>query len=218
MTELSLEDHELIRRYLAGGLTDAEEVMLETRIVEDSRLRSEFELTLALQEGMRHLESRGEIIGLLGRSRDRWRLQSPAIAASLAALVLGLLAIVYFTTRSPPTPPPMTVASLHFERTRGADTDDAVLWTRRSTPTRLQLHFDVGATPAGSYRVVVLRQESGGAQLLSDTVESATADGEVVLSLTDSQLGRGRHDIQLTPRPAADGEGFLTYRLEIHDP
>lgn len=218
MTEHSQEDHELIRRYLGGGLTDEEEVMLETRIVRDSRFRTELELTVALQEGLRQLEARGEISSLLARSRDRWRLQTPAIAASLAALVLGLLAVVYFATRSPPIRPQMNVASLHFERTRGTDTDHTVLWTRRSTPTRLQLHFDVGATPAGSYRVIVMRQESSGAQLWSDTVESATAYGEVVLTLTDSQLEQGEYDIQLTPAPAPDPADFVTYRLVVQDP
>ncbi len=218
MTEFSQQDDELIRRYLAGGLTDEEEMMLETRIVKESRFRSELEVTAALQEGFRQLEAQGEIVSILTRSHDRWRLQSPAIAASLAALVLGLLAIVYFNTRSPPLQPPTTLAALHFERTRGTDIDDAVLWTRRSTPTRLQLHLDVGAMPGRSYRVVVMRREGGRTQFLSDTVESATANGEVVLSLMDSQLGRGEYDIQLTPSPAADRDNFVTHRLVVQDP
>jgi hypothetical protein len=218
MTELSMQDHELIRRYLAGSLTDEEESMLETRIVKDPALRSELELTVALKDGLRELKARGEIAGLLARSRDRWRLRMPALAASLAGLAVGLLAVVYFIGRPAPVQPPVTIASLYFERTRGSEAADVVLWTRKSTPTRLRLHLDVGAAPVSSYRVIVQSRNGGGAKPLWDTVEPISTESEVVLDLPDSRLEPGDFQVRLSPASGPAREDTMVYHLVVRDP
>lgn len=217
MTDKSQKDHELIRRYLAGRLTDEEEGMLETRIVEDAQFRNELDLTAAIRDGMRELEARGEIDGLLDKARTRWQRPTIAIAASLIALVVASILIFYLVDRSQPPRPPIALASLHFERTRGLSSDNAVNWTLGADPTQLRLHFDVGAAPAANYRVVVLRGTGDSAEPVITAVEATSAGGDVVLTLSDSLLTPGDFEIRLSPVPETAGVGATVYHLVVTD-
>lgn len=216
MTDISQKDHELIRRYLAGRLTAEEVVMLETRIVREAQFRRELDLTTALRDGLRELEARGEIDGLLDKSRARRHRPAMAIAASLA-LVVGSLTILYLVDR--PQSPRLATAteSLHFERTRAVSSESTVTWKLGSAPTRLRLLFDVGAAPMTQYRVVLQQLTADATLPVMTSVEAASAEGEVVLKLDDSLLAPGDFEIRLSPVPERADVGAIVYHLVVTD-
>jgi hypothetical protein len=217
MTDISQADHELIRHYLAGSLSDEEEVMLETRIVRDAQFRHELDLTAALREGMRELDSRGEIDGLLTGARAGWQRYRTTMAASIGVLAVTSLTVFYLMDRPQRPEKVAATASLHFERTRGMSSDNAVTWTPGATPTRLRLHFDVGAVPAAYYRVVILHGNGRTAEPIVTALTSASAEGEVILDLEDPLLAPGNLEIRLTPVPDSDETGTTVYRLVVTD-
>lgn len=217
MTEISQGDHDLIRRYLAGGLTDEEEIVLETRIVRDAAFRTELELSAALKQGMRELDSRGEIDGILGGARPAWRHPAIAVAASVALLAIAGLSVLYVVDSPRPGDPAAKTVSLYLERTRGVPTDDTVNWTLGAAPTRLELHLDVGASPAPRYRVEIWREDKDGTAPLMKSVESTSAEGHVVVAFDDSLLAPGLFEVRLTPLPESIAAEVTRYHLRVID-
>lgn len=215
MTEISQSDHELIRRYLAGRLTDEEESMLESRSVRDAAFRTELELSAALKQGMRKLDARGEIDGILAGARTAWRRPAIAIAASVAIIAIASLSVLHVVDSPRHGDPTARAVSLYLERTRGVPTGDTVNWTLGAAATRLQLHLDVGATPAPRYRVEIWREASDGSAPLMRLVESTSAEGHVVVAFDDSLLAPGLFEVRLTPHPESfDGE-VTRYHLRV---
>jgi len=209
-----MEDHELIRRYLAGRLSVEEELVFETRIIRDVQFRKELDLTIALQQGMRELDARGEIDRMLIKAHPSWRRPVIVIAASLGVLAVGV-AVVTLTNRDPVPPDPTTKASLQFELTRGAPSGQTVVWRQRGNPTRLQLHLDVGAAPANQFRVALYRQDPRSDAPIAETVTNASDHGEVVWTLDDSLLSPGTFEIHLTPIPDSVNAGSTVYELVV---
>ena len=93
---LSVADRELIDRYLAGRLDDDACAQVEARIVADAAFRGEFELTEQLREGLHELEVRGELGSLDRDPRRFWQRPTYALAASVAAGLLGIAALALY--------------------------------------------------------------------------------------------------------------------------
>lgn len=214
MTDISPQDHELIRRYLAGELAEAELTMLETRIIEDPVFRNEIDLTSAFRDGMRVLDSRGEIEVLLAkRGASKHRLQI-AVAATLGAIALGLTTVLYIGRDE--SEPQVLTETLWFEPTRGVAPKADVVWKRNQDTSRLEMRFDVGPRPAGSYEVTVSRAgEAAASPLLSETI-TATADGQVMLLVDGAHFAPGFYEVRLVPGPGTAAGEPVNYTLLIN--
>lgn len=216
MTDISPEDHGLISRYLAKRLTDPEELMVETRIITDPVFRSEVELTEALRAGLRELESRGEVSPLLTRQTEWWRRPRFAMVASLASIALGLISFHFYQQQEPQSPF-TTTETLRFERTRGGTEEADAMWNRTSKSVRLEMHFDVGADPASSYRVTIRGTTNGAASPVMDSSISTSRDGEVVLTVDGALLEPGDYEIRLESQPASELYSAVAYTLTVTD-
>jgi hypothetical protein len=213
MTDISPEDHDLIRRYLAGQLAAGDMNTLETRIIEDPVFRNEVELTAALKEGMRALNDRGQIQPLLAnRHAFRHRVQF-AVAATLGAIALGLASFLLVTRDEPATD--AITETLRFEPTRGAESQADVVWQQGVETTRLDLRFDVGPAPALSYEVTIARTDSPAAPPLVSRTASTSANGDVRLALDGARLGPGYYEIRLVPEPVTADSLPVTYTLRV---
>lgn len=214
MTDISPNDHELIRRYLAGRLAEAEADMLQTRIVEDPVFRNEVELTAALKDGMRELDGRGEIRALLAnRDASRRRLQLAA-AASLGAIALGFASFLLIE-RDEPSKGTVT-ETLRFAPTRGAESKADLVWQRNDGVTRFEMRFDVGPRPAESYEVTIARADGPGTTRLLSRTAVTSAEGDVVLPVDETLFEPGLYEIHLLPMPATARSESVHYTLLIH--
>jgi hypothetical protein len=82
-------------------------------------------------------------------------------------------------------------------------------------PTRLELRFDVGFEPAGSYRVVVERMTDGAAVLVLESRATMTPDGEAALTVESALFEPGNYEITLHPQPPAESAEPVIYALRI---
>jgi len=212
MTDIPPEDHELIDRYLANRLSESEVAVVETRIVADPGFRNEVDLTEALRDGLRELQSRGEITPLLSHRHTRWRQTRFALAASVAAVALGAASFLFYQ-RLDVGSRETVVASLRFEQTRGAEPD--VVWRQTGVPTRLQMQFDVGLEPAGAYRVVIERMTGGAAVPVLESAAAMTADGAATIAVESALFEPGDYEITLTPQPPVASPEPIVYALRI---
>jgi len=208
-----MEDHELIGRYLARRLTEAEELMVETRIIQDPAFRSEVELTQALKEGMRELENRGEVSRLL-TTRDRPQLPKVAWAATLAAVAAGLVTFYFYQAREAIAPVPVS-ETLRFELTRGGPEAD-VSWVRGSAPVQLEMQFDVGPEPAPTYRVTLSRLPENADNPVLNRAVLTSPEGEVVVSVDGEALPPGNYAIRLEPQPPTEAAVAVSYTLSVN--
>jgi hypothetical protein len=77
-------------RYLADQLTEAERIAYEARLVEDPEMVAELEATARLKIGLHRLRRTGELAELLHEGPRFSRSVSIALAASVAAAVIGI--------------------------------------------------------------------------------------------------------------------------------
>jgi hypothetical protein len=202
----------LICRYLAGRLPEVEELMVQTRIVQDPAFRNEVELTRAFKDGLRELENRGEVAKLL-RTRPDGRASRLALAAGVAAVAAGL-AIFHFYPAEKSAVPALARETLRFDVTRGGSEAD-VTWLRGSSPVELEMRFDVGPAPAAAYQVSVRRLADGaGRPALTQAVPSLPG-GEVVLAVAGDLLPPGDYEIRLEPLPATGAAEAVSYTLAV---
>lgn len=207
-----MEDHELIGRYVAEELSEAEERMVETRMVQDPSFRNEVELTAALRRGMRELDRRGEVPQLLAAT-SAGRRSGFALAAAVAAIAAGLATVYFAQERGTPAP---TVVTLEFQMTRGADEAD-VTWVRPATPVRVEMRFDPGPQPAAAYAVTLSRMPAkSGSPTLERTVATSPS-GFVVLGVDGNFLLSGSYEIRLEPQPAGAAGEAIVYSLVVED-
>ena len=210
MTDIDAGNQELIDRYLANRLSDAETKLVETRIVGEPAFRREVELTEALRDGLRELQAQGEVAPLLRPRTWMWSRSPFAIAASILALVFGATSYLLYQRLDQsqhdfgPTSSEMIVATLRFERTRSSNAGPDVSWQQAGEATLLELHFDVGLEPAPGYRVFIERIGMGAdANLLMAMRAAIGPEGDVSISLHSALLKPGDYRIRLEPQPTA---------------
>src|SRR5689334_9000237 len=94
---------ESAERYVAGRMSEAEEQLFETTMLERPELAAEVDARQRMKAGLQTLEARGELDALLARSRP-----SPYVRyAAAAGVVLVLIAIIVLWRNSDKTPPAM---------------------------------------------------------------------------------------------------------------
>ncbi|MFZ2509166.1 MAG: hypothetical protein WAW79_11925 [Steroidobacteraceae bacterium] len=201
---------------MANQLSDAERELVETTIVGDPDFRHEVELTQALRDGLHELHRQGEVAPLLRPRSWMWRRSPFAIAAAVLALAIGVGTLLFFD-RMDSMPEELVVASLHFERTRGAGAGPDVVWQRTDAPTLLEMRFDVGLAPAPSYSVLIERIGSGtGTTVFTAASVGIGLDGLLALSIKSGLFEPGDYRIRLEPQPASQNSPEpVTYALRI---
>jgi hypothetical protein len=155
-----IRDNGVIERYLSGALTADEEQAFEETYLGDAELLSEIEAAERLRDGMKGLDSAGD----LERSRPRWQqtFASPryAMAASvLLAVSLGFSAALYRenqSLRDGASQAPLITRFVALESVRGASV------TTIPAPRRdelIVLMLDAGTVAYDTYRAVITRRD-----------------------------------------------------------
>ena len=221
---MSTHDRELIDRYLADQLSGDELTTMEARIVMDPGFRREFELTEALRVGLTRLDRSGEIDPLLndpangrpvtgkpGQVLSFLSRPAYALAATVAALGLGLLSVLMFnqlqhartlatTVGQPPAAatPAGRREALSFAMLRSDA--DAISIRSPDSPVQYDLSFDVGAEPAAEYSITISRIEADTRIIVLQIPRVATDDdGLVRMSAHSALLSPGTYAIRLAP-------------------
>lgn len=217
MTDITPEEAELIRQYLAGSLSEKESRMVETRMVDDPEFRNEVELTQALRQGMRELHKRGEIAPLLSPRRAFWNPSRVALAASLATLALGAASFLFFS-RQDLAPAGVLTESLHFVQTRSSGAGPDAAWERPPVPGRLEMRFDVGLEPAPAYQVLIRRLGDEAALSMPDPTAVTAPDGEAVWIVDGRLLSPGDYELRLVPQGAGAAQAARSFTLRVTGP
>jgi hypothetical protein len=207
-----MKDHELIGRYLARRLTEAEELMIETRIIQDPAFRNEVELTQALKEGMRELEHRGEMPRLLA-AKLGWQSPKVAVAAVVATVAAGLVTFSFYQARETLAPAPV-IETLRFEAMRGGAEAD-VTWVRGDAPVLVEMRFDVGPEPAPTHRVTISRLPVGSAGPVLVRVVSTSPEGEAMLVVDGGLFPPGDYEIRLDAQPVSEAAIAVSYTFSV---
>jgi hypothetical protein len=210
MTDIAREDRELIDRYLADRLTGTEAHVVETRIVEDPVFRNEVELAAAFRDGLRELQDRGELTPLLSPRQPAWRQPRFGLAASAAAVALGLTSFLLYQ-RLATQPAAAASESLVFEQRRSAAGGADATWERSGTGT-LELRFDVGPEPAPAYEVAIRRGPDAALWLRATAVTAA--DGEAVLRVDGRRFTPGDYTIRLAASGSSESPEFTLRVVE----
>lgn len=225
---LSTDDRELIDRYVAGRLSESELDEVEARIVADGAFRAEVELTESLRAGLRALEAQGELASAERLGPALWRRPSYALAASVVAGALGIVALALYGqlehTRAAlaglegerARSRPGAVASTRIvavERTRAASGADVVL-SAADPAALLELRVDPGPAPVDRYAVTLARVDGAVvATLVRVPRAMVSEDGVVVLKVHSALLSPGEYRVALTP---LDGAAVATeYRIRV---
>lgn len=207
MTEISPEERDLIDRYLANRLTGMEAQLVDTRIVEDPVFRNEVELSAAFRDGLRELHLRGELTPLLSSRQTMWRHPRFAMAASAAAVALGLTSFLLLQRFE--SPPAAAVDELLvFERTRGPADGADLAWQVPAAPGVVEMRFDVGLDPAPAYEAVIVRD----ARELMRATAATGSDGLAVLRADAALFEPGDYAIRLTAPGSSEA---LTFTLRV---
>ena len=223
MTDIYAGNQEIIDRYLANRLSDAERELVETRIVGEPAFRREVELTEALRDGLRELQAQGEVAPLLRPRTWVWSRSPFAIAASILALVFGLSSYLLYQQLEQsrrefsPASGEMLVAALRFERTRGGAEGPDVSWRQAAAPTLLDMNFDIGLEPAAGYQVFLEQiGPNRDSTLLLETRAGIGPEGNVAISLHSALLEPGNYRIRLEPLPSASmDQESIVYTLRV---
>ena len=212
-----ISDRQVIERYLAGQLSDAEADAFERDLEAHPALAREVEQVARLKTGFEVLERRGELARLLAqpvappKRRMAW-------VATAAAVVLAVGFVVF---RQGETPAPATVlaaslralssrsdspiplrASVALARARGMGVD-AELDSTGKSPGAAELELSTGAPPGSHYAIELLAADSASAPPVA-TLPDAAADarGAVHLFVSLHAMPAGRYLLRLSPTDA----------------
>ena len=216
MTEKQSASQEIIDRYLADRLDEAERAMVETRIVRDEDFRNEVMLTDALRDGLRQLDAQGQIAPLL-QTRTKMRERAPlAIAAAALACAIGV-ATFLVTRPLDDSSQILATQTLHFVMTRSGDARPDVTWKKPPEPTRIEMRLDVGVEPAAQYSVSVARLSDGVTGRVFETLAARTREGDVAIDVDATLLRPGDYVILLVPQGPDGMQSVARYTLRVSD-
>ncbi len=188
-----------------------------TRIVHDPQFRQEVEVTAALRDGLRELERSGTLASLLRSPAAHRRRVSLALAATILVAVSGGVISYFVGDHQQVLAPAVEVETLRFETVRGGTAQADVSWRPSGRPVQLEMVFDVGPSPAGTYRVTLRGPAGTQVATTIDRVIETAPGGEVVLLLDGALLTTGNYDVRLEPSSAGRPDAIVTYTLKIHD-
>jgi hypothetical protein len=155
-----IRDNDVIERYLKGALTADEEQAFEEAYLGDSELLDQLQAAERLRDGIKGLDSAGD----LERPRPRWQqtFGSPryAMAATvLLAVSLGFSSVMYNENqllREGGSQTPLITQFVRLESVRGENN------TKISAPAQdelITLMLDAGSIAYDTYRAVITRRD-----------------------------------------------------------
>ncbi|HZI19373.1 MAG TPA: hypothetical protein VEY09_12335 [Pyrinomonadaceae bacterium] len=196
--ELRLVEEDLIDDYLRGGLTAEQQRLFRENYLTTEARRERVALAAAL---LRHVDqvaaARPAPIAVAAPARW-WNFLSarPSQLAAAAAIVVALLAGVWWLTRGGPETPAVATLALHIsssDRAAGPQAEGRVRLPPGTRELVLSLHLPESAAQAAGYRTE-LSDEDG------ETLPSKVVGREgqaLKVSVPAAQLRRGRYGLKL---------------------
>jgi hypothetical protein len=209
-TSIFRDNATIASRYLADQLTDAERMAYEAALVEDPEILRELEATARMKVGLARLRSTGELQGLLRQSRLFQPQVLIAMAATVAAIVIGIGLWRTSVNVGPPQLLAATLGALKSETgqalplgateaafRRRADDYDALLQLpsgRVAVELRVLPQVPV---PSGRYRLALSRtgDDESSRPIASISGLSTAPDGFIEVFLDASKIAPGRYRV-----------------------
>lgn len=217
-----IRDNGVIERYLSGALTADEEQAFEEAYLGNAELLEEIEAAERLRDGMKGLDSAGD----LQRSRPRWQqaFASPryAMAASLLlAVSLGFSTVLYNENRNlrgGVASTPMITRFVALEAVRGGNARSVAAPDEDELIT---LMLDAGTVAYDTYRAVITRRDGEQSeQIWSRADLTSELNGTTIpVTLQGRVLRPGTYEAKVDGRmndwPAERFEQVTLTRLEV---
>ena len=156
-----IRDNDVVERYLKGVLTADEEQAFEEAYLGDAELLDQLQAAERLRDGIKGLDSAGD----LERSRPRWRqtFASPRYAMAATALLavsLGFSSVLYNENqvlREGGSSTPLATRFVALESVRGGGNVTEISAPAQDELTVLML--DAGLVAYDTYRAVITRRD-----------------------------------------------------------
>jgi anti-sigma factor RsiW len=223
-----IADQQVIERYLAGQLSDAEADAFEVRLESQPELARDVEQIARMKTGLSVLARRGELAKLLAQPVARPRRRAAWMAAA-AAVFVGAIGFLAFRPGEAPTPPTLLAlslkalsrhsdapiplrASVSLARARGMGAD-AELNASVVAPGAAELELATGAAAGTHYSVDLLAIDSAGAHPVARLPDATTdAAGAMHLFVALHAVKPGPYLLRLAP---ADGGAPVEYSIAV---
>jgi len=223
MNRQYIRDNDVIERYLKGALTAEEEEDFEEAYVGDAELLDQLQAAERLREGIKGLDSAGN----LERSRPRWRqtLASPryAMAATvLLAVSLGFSSVLYNENqvlREGGSSTPLLTRFVSLESVRGGGNVTEISAPAQDELTVLMI--DAGVVAYDTYRAAITRRDGEQSeQIWSRADLTPELNGmTIAITLQGRMLRPGTYEAKLDGRmndwPAGRFEQVTELRLVV---
>jgi hypothetical protein len=215
-------------RYLADQLTDTERAAYEVALAEDPEILRELEATARMKVGLARLRTTGELQVLLRQSRFFQPQVLVAMAATVAAIVIGIG--LWRTSFNVGTPQLLaaTLGALKNEagqvlplaateaayRKRAEDYDALLALPSGRVAVELRV-FPQTPAPSGRYRIALSRigDDESNHPVASISGLPASGDGFVEIFMDASKMSAGRYRVviadSLAPQNGAGSESLI---------
>jgi len=222
-----IDDHDLVARYLADQLSEAERESFEAYLLEHPESLKELNAAAQFKAGLADLNERGELTKLLA-PRAWWQRASTLAAAASIALIVGaitwfswqgvnqplLAASVAELSRFQSTLP--VVASHAIQRTRASSYDATIKLANAPAAVELRIRPEARAEPP-RYRLVLSIMGSSGASKPLATVAALepAPDGFVSVYLNAAKLLPGVYELILAADQDASAHTISSFMVEV---
>ena len=223
-----IAERQVIERYLAGQLSDAEADAFEARLESQPELAREVEQIARMKTGFAVLERRGELAKLLARPVAPPKRRAAWMAAA-AAVFVGAIGFLAFRQGESPAPATLLAVSLEalsrhsdspiplrssvsLARARGMGAD-AELTASVIAPGAAELELATGDAAQTHFSVELLAVDSAGARPVAKLPDAATDEtGAMHLFIALHVVKPGPYLLRLTP---ADGGAPVEYAIAV---
>jgi len=223
-----IAERQVIERYLAGQLSDAEADAFEARLESQPELAREVEQIARMKTGFAVLERRGELAKLLARPVAPPKRRAAWMAAA-AAVFVGAIGFLAFRQGESPAPATLLAVSLDalsrhsdspiplrssvsLARARGMGAD-AELTASVIAPGAAELELATGDAAQTHFSVELLAVDSAGARPVAKLPDAATDEtGAMHLFIALHVVKPGPYLLRLTP---ADGGAPVEYAIAV---
>jgi hypothetical protein len=215
LTKQYIDEHQVVERYLADQLSEAEREEFEDYYAEHPDVLRELDVVAGIKLGVAMLRESGELAALTAaRPAPRWRAALALAATLLVAIIAGTL---WFTKDASPAAilsgnldalglSSPIAASYQVQRTR-SDTDATISLPARPQPIRLRVR-PVFEMPPASYRIELLS--------IAETSDVRTpiaatdrlrldVDGFVTIYVNSGYLRPGNYELRVADEASSAG-------------
>ena len=224
-----IADRQIIERYLANQLSDAEADAFERELEAHPELARDIEQIARMKTGLAVLERRGELAKLLAQPVAAPRRRMAWVAT--AAVVVLALGLVVFRPSGTPAPAALLAASLEklssrsdtpiplrasvaLARARGMGFDAELTSTGKS-PGAAELELATRGVPGTHYAIELLAADSAGAPPVAKVPDAVTdAAGAVHVFVSLSALPPGSYLLRLS----AGADAPIEYLIAVRPP